>query len=463
MANRSDAVEPDGPGGSDLRHPLLRCADAIEAALKDVADVDPLFAPTPVKAEALLRLTELETRLESLRMRVIAHAGDVAEADAAHSVGAWLAPRVRTERGPQHAAERLATDLRVRYPLLREALGDARANLDQARVITRSLNELRRLDGVTPQILTKAEEFLLAECARLTPRELKTLADAVLEHLDPTVFDDIERKRLEAELRRARAEVRLTMRRRGDGSTDLSARIPDSLAHRLKTYLDAFTSPRHTTGTRSAAGTTGDASTADSAAGGDDTGPGSLASGALSSRFRDSVTGERLPQERLMGEALCALLERYDPNRLPRHGGTATTLVITAEFDTLSRSLGVGTLPDGTRLAASDVRRLACTADLLPAILDSTSTVLDLGTRRRLFTPDQRLALAQAHPTCQASGCSIPSTWCEAHHRTPWSRGGKTDLANGMLLCAFHHQRIHDDTYLTKTLPNGDIRYARRR
>ncbi|MBA2574657.1 MAG: HNH endonuclease, partial [Nocardioidaceae bacterium] len=40
-------------------------------------------------------------------------------------------------------------------------------------------------------------------------------------------------------------------------------------------------------------------------------------------------------------------------------------------------------------------------------------------------------------------GCNRPPSWTEAHHITPWSHGGPTDLANGCLLCGFHHRLIH--------------------
>jgi hypothetical protein len=32
-----------------------------------------------------------------------------------------------------------------------------------------------------------------------------------------------------------------------------------------------------------------------------------------------------------------------------------------------------------------------------------------------------------------------------------------------MMLCPWHHHRAHDDSYLTKKLPNGDVRFHRRR
>jgi hypothetical protein len=36
---------------------------------------------------------------------------------------------------------------------------------------------------------------------------------------------------------------------------------------------------------------------------------------------------------------------------------------------------------------------------------------------------------------------------CEAHHLDPWALGGRTDLARGILLCSYHHHRIHDPAY----------------
>ena len=46
--------------------------------------------------------------------------------------------------------------------------------------------------------------------------------------------------------------------------------------------------------------------------------------------------------------------------------------------------------------------------------------------------------------------------------RTPRSRGGRTDLKDGVLLCSWHHHRAHDPTYDTRRLPDGGVRFARR-
>ena len=109
-----------------------------------------------------------------------------------------------------------------------------------------------------------------------------------------------------------------------------------------------------------------------------------------------------------------------------------------------------------TRLSAATAHRYACAAGIVP-ILFERDQVLDLGRTRRLFTPRQRIALAARDGGCRFPGCDRPPTWCEAHHIRPWSRGGPTDLRDGVLLCRHHHLLVHDNGWeVTRT---GD-RYA---
>lgn len=154
----------------------------------------------------------------------------------------------------------------------------------------------------------------------------------------------------------------------------------------------------------------------------------------------------------------------------------ATTVVITVGLDHLRAELGTATMigstvpgdgpADGvasTGLTAGEIRRLACNARIIPAVLGGDSEVLDLGRAQRLYTAAQRRALLLRDRTCRAEGCDIPGTWAEAHHWVAWSLGGDTDLDNGVLLCSHHHQRVHDTGYEGSRLPNGDVRFTRRR
>ncbi len=51
---------------------------------------------------------------------------------------------------------------------------------------------------------------------------------------------------------------------------------------------------------------------------------------------------------------------------------------------------------------------------------------------------------------------------CHAHHDTPWSKGGTTDVTTGRLLCPRHHTLAHDHRYQLKAGPNGKVTFSRR-
>jgi hypothetical protein len=217
--------------------------------------------------------------------------------------------------------------------------------------------------------------------------------------------------------------------------TEVCARVPDHVADRLRVYLDAFTSPRR--------------KHLDSMGEGEWVWP------------LGDLDGLSLLRRR--GEAFCALLEHIPADGLPVHGGTATSVVVTLDFETLCSGAGAAELSTGGRITATEARRLACNALVLPAVLSGAGEVLDLGRSRRLFSPAQRKALGIRDRICRAEGCDIPAAWCEAHHAAqPWASGGRTDLADGVLLCPFHHHRAHDARWHAPRLSNGDIRYARR-
>jgi hypothetical protein len=170
-----------------------------------------------------------------------------------------------------------------------------------------------------------------------------------------------------------------------------------------------------------------------------------------------------VPPRRRLGQAFGAFLESVDPDRMPLHGGDATTVLVTIDLETLrSRLAGVGMVGEEP-ISAGQARRLACTASIIPVVLGGASVPLDLGRAYRLFSSYQRKAMAVRDRRCRAEGCTVPAAWCEAHHATnPWIRGGRTDLADGVLLCSWHHHRAHDPRYDARRLGDGDYRFHRR-
>ena len=78
---------------------------------------------------------------------------------------------------------------------------------------------------------------------------------------------------------------------------------------------------------------------------------------------------------------------------------------------------------------------------LMALVQDPDGKAVGLGTTARTVTPGLRRALMVRDGHCRAEGCSVPASWCEAHHAgDPWSRGGRTDLREGRLLCRHHHR-----------------------
>ncbi|WP_181313236.1 HNH endonuclease signature motif containing protein [Nocardioides campestrisoli] len=433
-------------------HPITQAVALISGALDLAKGADPDYLSERAQREAMLELSRLGDRMESLRMRVIRAAGVPAgatEADGARSAAEWLASRTRSGFGPARAAERLAGAVAERWLRVGAGLADGSVNLAQARVIVRALDALVTdpLPGeeVPAEVLDRAEARLVADGATFGPALLAALGAKILQVVAPETYDEHERKLLERAERRAHAATRLTLHRRGDGSTEVKGRIPDHVAARFRTFLDSWTSPKQDDGKATGAAT-----------------------GLGAFGHRDPSTGERLPQDRLHGLAFCAFLEAADPARMPVHGGSATRVLVTIGLEELRTGLGTGSIlsngDDVTTISAAQARRMACQAQVVPAVLGSDSVPLDLGRATRFFTVQQRDAKTLTQHTCGAEGCSIPSTWCEAHHaRDPWAAGGGSDLADLEFLCSWHHHRAHDPGYTTTRMPNGDVRFRRRR
>ena len=137
---------------------------------------------------------------------------------------------------------------------------------------------------------------------------------------------------------------------------------------------------------------------------------------------------------------------------MPAHGGAATTVIVTMDLDKLRAGLGWATTGDNQRLTPGEVRRLACQAGVIPAVLGGDSEVLDLGRTRRFFNAAQRKAIGLQWRTCAIDGCDVPGPWCEIHHLDPWASGGTTDLKDGIPLCSRHHHYVDDLRFaLTRT------------
>ena len=122
---------------------------------------------------------------------------------------------------------------------------------------------------------------------------------------------------------------------------------------------------------------------------------------------------------------------------------------------------------DGTPLPPASLARLLCGADLHRLVISARGEVLDAGKDIRLANRAQRRALRFRHARhCAFPGCDAPHDWCEAHHIDQWDPDptndrGRTDLANLVPLCRYHHHTVHEGGYTLTLEPDGHVQVTR--
>jgi len=120
---------------------------------------------------------------------------------------------------------------------------------------------------------------------------------------------------------------------------------------------------------------------------------------------------------------------------------------LTAQIDPLS---GWARLSDGELLPPAVAESLCATLGLpvrLRALQPTDLTRYDRRRTRRDVDQHLRDLLGVLDgQRCRFPGCPV-RRHLDAHHVRWWSRGGATDLANLILLCARHHTLVHEDGF----------------
>ncbi len=144
------------------------------------------------------------------------------------------------------------------------------------------------------------------------------------------------------------------------------------------------------------------------------------------------------------------------PDGVPRQA--KTSLVVTIGLDQLQQACrGAGLTLGGAPLSIETVRRLACDAQVIPAVLGTDGEVLEQGRAERLFNRAQIRHLWLRDRHCTFPGCTKPATWCDVDFLAHWADGGPSDTDNGALLCQRHHTVVHTNRYAGRVVsgPNG--------
>ena len=122
------------------------------------------------------------------------------------------------------------------------------------------------------------------------------------------------------------------------------------------------------------------------------------------------------------GRAFCELIEHLPENGFGRGG---IGVMVHLDYPHLLDQLASARLDTGVDITAGEARRLACTAGIIPTVLDGDSIVLDLGRSQRLHSPSQARALSVAMRPVPPKAASVPSPGATSTTDNP---GPKADL-----------------------------------
>lgn len=416
-------------------------ATSVAERVARLAATDWSAVPGPDAVEAAMAITSARSLLDAALLGVTTQL----EATGAATDLGWASTKdflthlTGGHQGTGGGLVRAAAQLQE-LPAVREALETGRVTLPQARVIASQVQTLPRHPelraAVADRMLTLVEEHGHNATA------LQTAFADVVREVDPdglAVAADLLRDKAERGAHHARY---LSFAEDGLGGVRVRGYGTVEDAERIKSVLLPLAAPQVTE-------------------------PGSC--GGASGRDRPMFDAEgrattipcptagcphdgrdpRQPDARLWDALVDACDQLRATDTLPRDHGSLPRVVVTIDHASLSQDvIDGGHSQEGrtgadARLSAQSVRRLACDAEILPAVLGSESQVLDVGRAQRLVTPAIWSALLVRDRHCAFPGCTRLPLACDAHHVVHWADGGATSLDNLVLLCRHHHTLTH--------------------
>lgn len=147
-----------------------------------------------------------------------------------------------------------------------------------------------------------------------------------------------------------------------------------------------------------------------------------------------------------MADALVELTHHaLDEGRLPVRGGVKPHVSLTTTVEALKGELGAPAVEVEFSLPVSSrtLERFACDCTM-SRVLMADSQVIDVGRATRIVSGPTRRALKARDKGCRWPGCDRPVSWSSPHHVVFWARGGKTNLADLVSVCHFHHRQVHE-------------------
>ncbi|WEG09050.1 DUF222 domain-containing protein [Microbacterium horticulturae] len=335
------------------------------------------------------------------------------------------------------------------HPAVGVAVAADRLPVAAAEQIIRLLDRLPA--SIPADRKTQAEERLVAKLSGLPSDRWHRILVEAHAALDP---EGLARREAEVHARRYLRIWEKDQAVHFEGAADAATAAP------LVTVLDALvtTSFRTSTDTSGSAADTADTGNVGSSVDADHDGDpgdgtrtdstGADGTGAAGDTADAAVAAAMLDERTVAQRRLDALMILCRHYLDCAHTGEPTggaTVIVRVNMDDLQEGTGTGTI-DGLDqpISIDTIRRIGGTGPVIPMYLGPNKEVLDLGRSQRLFTPAQKLVLYERDGGC--AFCGAPPGHTRAHHIYWWARDkGRTDLANGILLCETCHHRIHDN------------------
>ena len=377
---------------------------ALRSAVAGLDRLDPDLASAGNLVDDLTEVYLLQRRLDAQRNRLLAAAG---ERDAlvdvcGRSPRSWLIEEQLLN--PQQASAQVALMLGLAScPHLATAYFDGEISADHALVVIKALR------SVPPEFREAVELALLGAARNEPPYVVARMVDAVLVQLG------IESSSDEAYARR-HSERGVTAAETFGGTGSLSGTLTPLAMAKWRRWADQAATPAGPEDERTRA-----------------------------QRVHDAL--EDLLDRALAGDG--------------EEAGQPVQIVVTIPLETLESELSQrwGLLDGGLPISPATARRLACDAEILPAVLNARGDVLDMAVGSRSFsTAVKRAALLRDGGRCGFPGCKRRVKEC--HHIIWWSRGGKSTLDNAVWLCGFHHWLAHEAGWSLRRNADGSYTWT---
>ena len=269
-------------------------------------------------------------------------------------------------------------------PHLAAAQRDGEISPEQVDLVERALAKVDRV-GFDPDAVAWGEQQLAGWAGQFGPRDLRRLAEQVVDRIDPdgTLPDD----RIQQDRRH------FTMQPTKDGGYAGEFRLTAAAGVKLQAVLGPLARSRINT--------------------------------------VETADGQRVeePDARTYGQRMhdaleqgCDRLLRSNP-AAPDAGGTPATVIVTLDLTDLLDKTGYAVTSDGTLIRTEKALQLADAAEVYFAAVTAKGEVLRLGRSRRIATRSQTIALTARDQGCSFPGCDTAPEWCRTAPRHPVERG----------------------------------------